>query len=96
MPLMEIVKTPDGEAPLEVRKAWVGLTLDFEEVDALEEGVVSRMLRPARHTVLIKKATAIAALKGHNEIAYRWWMDHYHGQPAGLFSFGRDEVRLVS
>ena len=86
---IRVVKTPPGEAPETVRKAWVGLTLEAlgrRAICAETVGVVSkprtrfgvlvaRLLGGTRleHGYVIDAGHAIEVLTTHAPEAAQWW-----------------------
>lgn len=75
--MIEIIGTPPGNAPENIRQAWIGMKLP----------AVGRDL-PARKRDWVRDGhqndggycvegpVAMAALKIHNEVAWAWWQDY--------------------
>ncbi|MDO8510070.1 MAG: hypothetical protein Q7S15_00405 [bacterium] len=100
---IRIIKIPAGEAPLEVRRAWVGLELPCDPVcgypdSGSEIGVVSKEpLRFNRYGYSVPQAEAIAILVRHAPAAAAWWRDHCFPRAEGTcFGFGEDEAEIIS
>lgn len=80
-----IQSTPEGEAPEEIRKQWVGVTLAVrEEVPASDKGGVSVLTNervPMRAAVPVETEDAIIALRaaGRDEAADWWESNRDHG-----------------
>jgi hypothetical protein len=75
---VRIVATPGGEAPPEVREAWVGLTLPlFDSVPRTIEtiGVVSHTRQPPRVGYLVEGMEAVKVLAGKSTRAATWWLE---------------------
>jgi hypothetical protein len=91
MPSIRITSVPPGEAPREIREAWVGLVLPLHRARAgtyFTSGVLSRprgVLRILRHLFalrynlqrgyVVSSLAAMAVLETANPAAARWWRD---------------------
>ena len=96
-----VITTPSGEAPEEVRKAWVGLTLPcypVSQTSNLLMGVVSRGIRRERkEVVIVPQIDALAILAEHRPEAARWWRDNgYPMVTIRSFTFDLSAVSIVS
>lgn len=99
---VKIVKIPRGEAPENIRAAWVGLELPCYPtagyIDGVEFGFESGLVRQdSRACVIVPQKEALEVLEKSSPAAAKWWYDR--GFPLGFcsnFSFGVDEVALVS
>lgn len=89
-----ITKLPRGEAPEEVRQAWVGLTLPAYPTYgyARSQGVVSAKETELREVVEVPQDGALAALMEHAPEAWRYWRMCGFPRSGGIFHFGTDEV----
>jgi hypothetical protein len=93
-----IHKTPAGEAPLEVREGWVGLsipTVCFESRTNDALSVVTRSPIPQQACYLVDQDVAIAKLIKHCPSAAVWWVMHGFPEKDGHFAFLPDEVQEV-
>jgi hypothetical protein len=98
-----IVAPPPGEAPAEVRAAWVGCVLplfattDDEKVGRKAKGVVTgkKEKRPQGFTARV--VDAIDALEEHNADAARWWRENTPDiiRPGKLFVFADRACQLL-
>ena len=99
---MKVTKIPRGEAPEEIRAAWVGLVLPCYPtagyITGAEIGLESgRVRKDRRECVIVPQKEALKILADSHPAAARWWNDH--GFPLSFltnFSFGVDEVIIVS
>lgn len=99
--LVRIIKTPAGEAPLWVRKEWVGLLLPcdpylgFPDNDG-ESGVITKKKAPrARTGFSVSQEKAIMILEEHDPKAAQWWKSHGFPKKGQSFGFGEDEAEIV-
>lgn len=87
MVLGRIVRTPDGEAPLWVREAWVGLILPGRWSNSAKpaRGLMTGRDRAVEAGFHVAWDLAIGTLRrqGHHEAA-DWWVEHRPGGRAGL------------
>jgi hypothetical protein len=76
---IRIVATPPGEAPLNVRRAWVGLELPLAPGEQGSPrilpvvGVVSSRPGGATAGYVVEGRVAIARLEAHDSMAAMWW-----------------------
>src|SRR4051812_26907206 len=96
-----VIATPSGEAPKEIRNAWVGLTLPCypsSHQSSLLMGVVTRDIRREKKSVIIvPQSDALAILEERQPEAAKWWKDR--GYPLVVtpdFSFDLSVVTIVS
>jgi hypothetical protein len=79
---VRIVALPPGEAPEEVRRAWIGLELPVTSVPGgSRQGVVGVLShRPAGHCdgYAVEGADAVRILAGKAPEAAAWWCRHAH------------------
>ncbi len=93
---VQIVAVPQGEGPLWVREAWVGVVLpDTGEGPCYERrGLLTGKLEPSRPDDLVVPAKiAVAALRVKNPQAAQWFEENIN--PTMLFLFRRSDVTPV-
>lgn len=99
--VVEVVSPPAGEAPLEVRKAWVGLRIPLAKGETgvrvaaarrmlADQQSLQRMIRrfllgPYGIYYSVETQTAFALLRNWSPASYAWWCEN---TPA-LFEPGR-------
>lgn len=82
--IIKIIAIPSGEAPLWVRKAWVGLELPVGIIGismTKQCGVLNGLPDPENldgFTVATK--IALFHLEKVNPVAAKWWKNHYNGE----------------
>lgn len=91
-----IIKTPTGEAPLEIRQAWVGLKLQSDGLAPAATtnpiGILTRKpIEDSQDVWLVPQHEAIETLEKHNPQAAKWWKDHDYPRPWD-FTFQKDEA----
>ena len=95
--VIQIVKIPEGPAPEEVRKAWVGLKF-LAEINQLEEPeadfTTGDMLFRGK-TYMVPKDIALEVLEKKFPGAADWFRLNYPSRIKHL-TFGSDEVELVT
>lgn len=92
MPSVKIISTPTGEAPEEVRKAWVGLHLSIEGLHkGSSRGVLGGAPAPENQNgYLVSYATAREALVlAGRQNAADWWDMTEIAQTDGSLVFGQ-------
>jgi hypothetical protein len=95
-----IVKVPAGEAPLEVRKAWVGLTLPLSRGAAGScseycANITSGSFAGRRQVYPVDAVTAIDILERQNPDAAAWWKNMGWYRHVDLL-FDERQCQLVS
>jgi hypothetical protein len=98
-----IIAPPPGEAPAEIRAAWVGCVLpvfattDDSRVSQKMKGVLSGEKADRFDGFTVQVIDAIAALERHNATAARWWRENASHliQPGKLFAFPGKCCELV-
>ncbi len=97
---IRITKVPAGEAPLEVRQAWVGLELPSKAICGYPpvqttRGVLSDKLAPSRYEIAVPQHEALEILAERAPEAVAWW--HAHGFPErdNWFTFAREEFEVL-
>ena len=95
---IEIVKTPTGEAPKEIRQAWVGVflpCLPIVSASLTEHGILSKCPVRPRFAFHVPQDAAIDALELAVPNAAKWWREKGFPRPNTLFNFGEDEARII-
>ncbi len=95
---IQILRTPRGEAPEWVRKAWVGCSLSCFARQYVDDntGVVSRMVEKRSEVYIVDQAVAIEALERNAPHAAAWWRSQGFPQPGKSFSFDIDCARELT
>ena len=104
---IRITKIPAGEAPLEIRKAWVGLVLPCHPYlgfpdSAPDRGVLTGQSASCdscgSYGVSVPQDQAIDILAQFHPEAAAWWRQHGYPNPApdDLFGFENDVIEIVS
>lgn len=95
---ISIVRTPEGEAPLWVRKAWVGIILPCDPYSGPSEdrGVLSGRNSRARSQFSVPQAEAIGLLESHNKEAAIWWRQQGFPKGDGCFGFSKADAVILS
>lgn len=100
---IKVIKTPEGEAPEWVRRAWVGLELPYiEKKDGnLDEvGILSRKAGVGkRDTFLVSEDKAIFILEQSGQRgkkAAEWWKEKGFSREDMAFVFAADEMEIVN
>jgi hypothetical protein len=78
-PAVKIVATPGGEAPLDVREGWVGLTLPLTDPTPRmfePEGVLTLSKQPPRVGYMVEGWKAVDMLAQKAPRAAEWWHEH--------------------
>jgi hypothetical protein len=75
---LRIVRTPHGEAPEEIRRAWVGVELPLRRSETepgthLTEGILSRGDLVSAAGYAVDGRAAVKALESHAPEAAAWW-----------------------
>ncbi len=100
---IRITKVPSGEAPLEIRKAWVGLVLPCDPYlgypdDGLDRGILSgKEVSRNRCGFSVPQDQAIEILEKEYPLAAAWWKAN--GFPQGgdkRFGFAEEEAEIIS
>lgn len=93
---IRIIKVPEGEAPLQVRKKWIGLVLPVVAVsshDCREILSNTKVNRGLHYTV--PKDLAIVALEQQHPHAANWWKSHSPATEGSALAFYLDEAEVV-
>ena len=99
---IQIMKVPAGEAPFEVREAWVGLVLECDPYvgypdSGFERGVVTDKEAPHnRRGFSVDQSFALMILGQNRPHAAAWWREHNYPHHGQCFGFAEDEVRVIS
>lgn len=97
--VVRIKTVPQGEAPENIRAAWIDLTLPCYPtagyIAGEELGVRSGLKekRMARQCVVVPRAEALTILRAADPDAAEWW--DTHAIPGGYLCFGLDEVEII-
>lgn len=100
--VVQIAKLPQGDEPLQIRKAWVGIeVLAYALVGRWPEDVGNDNYVIMRKNILIPAAKAIEALAKVDSKAALWYLNNRPIDPNGdvfekSFIFGLEEVLVVS
>lgn len=90
---IRIVKVPEGEAPEEVRRHWVGLVLPARNRGAaVESEILGGGLRSIRENFAVPTTIAVLLLRFQSEDAGDYFIRTYTGKE---LSFGKDEVEVL-
>ena len=95
--LLEIIKVPAGDAPPEVREAWVGLRLYYVGQDFnnnQKEAVTNKKITRFR-TLMVSQKGALKLLELKNPGAAQWWKDNGYPKANRWFCFADDEVKII-
>src|SRR5438105_1331985 len=87
--LLKVIKTPEGEAPLEIRKQWVGLVLPGAPSSSFEIGLESKTRTRTRPHYAVPRTQAIEALKTAGRFEA---VQYFKSLAVPFLSFGEDEV----
>jgi len=94
--LIEIVRVPNGPAPEEIRKEWVGVQMSAEPIPASAMEADFTINRPIgnRGGFMVRTEVALEALGKKSEEAANWFNQNI---PSGMpwLSFGPNEVEIV-
>ena len=105
---IKIVKVPSGSAPEWVRQAWVGLILPCYPIMGLpDNGEPEKDIRDGhsikynglnRRSISVPQTEALRILSKAKLGAATWWKSQGFPKqtPNDCFSFGEDEVQIVS
>ena len=91
---ISIVRVPDGEAPLWVRRALVGLILPCDPFSGPGEdrGVLSGKPSSIRSDFSVPQNEMIGLLECHNAEAARWWKSKGYPKFGECFGFSKADV----
>lgn len=96
---IRIIKLPDGEAPKEIRKAWIGQTLPCSPILGWirsEHGVLSKKETPERYGFTVPQVAAIKILSGSDPQAVAYWKSNGFPQLGQYFVFEESEAVIIS
>jgi hypothetical protein len=105
MPSIKIISTPPGEAPEEMRRAWVGLVMPVAEVTDEEVrskyGVVPCDIfgnpsekEAKREVYRVDTRVALAILRAANQEACRWFEKFVNPEGAPFLRFEKGSCEL--
>lgn len=90
---IRIVKTPRGEAPENIRDAWVGLEFEAQVENLSTHGVLTKDRLPIAKRYLLLETEALDLLeKAGKSQALKWWRDNGFPEEGSCFAFEADEV----
>lgn len=101
---IKVLKTPDfrnlGKIPLDMRAAFVGVTLPClpyigYPVDEKYEILTGEQIVGKSRGVLVPQMLAVAALSIRNPKVTVWWLHHGFPHPDRNFFFAEGEIHLV-
>jgi hypothetical protein len=100
---IKITSLPRGEAPEEVRAAWIELELPCLPVSGSTLGLASLEMRAAtrnpieeRTAFFVPQDEALRILEAAHPAAARWWHEHGYPNPTEDFCFGVDEAEVIN
>ena len=98
---IRITRVPTGEAPEEIRQAWVNVNLPCEPILGYgsdgEHGVLSKKpLKRNRYSFQVPEDLAIEALEKAAPHAARWWQARGFPHPERWFVFAEEEAEIIS
>lgn len=99
---IRITRIPSGEAPFEIRKAWLGLILPCDPYlgypdNGIEQGVLSgKKASRNRRGFSVPQDEALEILSLHNPAAATWWRENGFPTQEGYFGFGEGEAEIIS
>ncbi len=85
---ISIVRIPEGEDPLWVRRAWVGILLPYDPDS--EPGDPK-----TRSDFNIPQGEAIGLLASHNAEAAKWWKRQGYPKDGECFGFSKADVAIL-
>lgn len=95
--LIRIIKVPQGEAPEDVREAWVGLILPCRgKFFAYSSGVLTgEPVDQEQEDYHVWQDIAITILSKAQPVAAAWWKAHGYPKVSKMFGFHEDEVIVL-
>ena len=93
LPCIRITSIPLGEAPEEIRNAWIGLVIPL----LVEEGVAQPQQRQAhgqRHYEVLA-IVAVTLLWNHNKVAAQWWLTNARHRLGNIWGFNTECCELT-
>ena len=94
---ISIVRIPEGEAPLWVRRAWVGILLPCDPYSGPGEdrGAMSGQTSDVRSCFGVSQGEAIGLLASHNAEAARWWKRQGYPRDGECFGFSKADAVIL-
>jgi len=96
---IKIIKIPQGEAPEEIRREWVGIFLPCEPIlgfsNSTQFGAVTGRKKQNSYSFHVPQIEAIEALEKKSPGAAKWWREHHYPQPNMNFVFDEDEAEII-
>lgn len=97
--LIKIIKTPAGEAPLEIREVWVDMILPCGPIlgysGGPECGVLSEESTQSRYSFSVPQEEAIAILERKSPETATWWREHGFPHDGQYFGFAEEEAEII-
>lgn len=98
--IIEIVRVPVGEAPLEIREQWVGVQMSYLYFDPQNTfpGIITERRPDASYEAyVVLEKHAFAALKNFKRPALDWWekKGFFEGSSHSRFSFRAEEIKVI-
>ena len=94
--IIRIISVPDGEAPLAVRKKWLGLELPVNAIHAEgSHGVLTGKKSPQKIVYCVDQVLALEILSRAHSDAAMWWNEHGYPHIGNVFCFNKGEVEEV-
>lgn len=102
MRAIRITRVPGGDAPEEIRRAWVGLVIPVDETIEQPTLIESRMISSGVYAGPVKGCT-VMAIEAFKELArsgsdaYHWWWKHarQYYQPGMHLVFNSEACELI-
>ncbi|MES2985853.1 MAG: hypothetical protein V4686_01855 [Patescibacteria group bacterium] len=93
---IKIVRIPRGEAPEDMRIAWVGIRLPCQPfLDVVQGGgVLTGKKEVSKWCFVTPQILAIQALSEKNPAAAAWWYQHCEHDMEDNFCFEEDEAEI--
>jgi len=95
---MRITSAPTGRAPLEIRKAWIGVEIPFLEIGMPEgsvHGVLNGQKVKPHQAFTVDSTEAIRALKKKSPDAANWWKAMGYPIPGVQFTFNVECAEVI-
>ena len=93
-----IIKTPYGEAPEHIRRAWLGIVLPCVEkhlTNSVTGVLTGRPYYLNQVVYYVRQAAACDVLAKNQPVAAQWWKDNGFPKPGRMFTFREEEVLVL-